>query len=80
MSFQGKENPSEPSPPQPLDICTIMYTSGTSGEPKGVIWTHENMTASVTGVDHFMEEFEDKVSGNPFPRISGHLIASNINQ
>uniref|UniRef100_M1AI81 Long-chain-fatty-acid CoA ligase n=1 Tax=Solanum tuberosum TaxID=4113 RepID=M1AI81_SOLTU len=58
----GKENPSEPSPPQPLDICTIMYTSGTSGEPKGVILTHENMTASVTGVDHFMEEFEDKMT------------------
>ncbi|KAF3666602.1 Long chain acyl-CoA synthetase 1 [Capsicum annuum] len=58
----GKENPSEPSPPQPLDICTIMYTSGTSGEPKGVILTHENMTASITGVDHFMEEFEDKMT------------------
>lgn len=38
----GKENPVEPCPPQSFNICTIMYTSGTSGDPKGVVLTHEN--------------------------------------
>lgn len=59
--FQGKENPVELYPPQPLDICTIMYTSGTSGQPKGVILTHENHAMYICGVELYMNQFEDKV-------------------
>ena len=39
-----------------------MYTSGTSGDPKGVVLTNENVTALVRGMDLFMEQFEDKVN------------------
>ncbi|KAE8708687.1 Long chain acyl-CoA synthetase 1 [Hibiscus syriacus] len=58
----GKENPREISAPQPFDICTIMYTSGTSGNPKGVVLTHETMATFVNGVDIFMDQFEDKMT------------------
>jgi long-chain acyl-CoA synthetase len=58
----GKEYPSELLPPQPLDIGTIMYTSGTSGDPKGVILTHENIVTCIQGLDLFMEQFEDKMT------------------
>ncbi|KAK8636126.1 hypothetical protein V6N13_004835 [Hibiscus sabdariffa] len=58
----GKENPLEISPPRPFDICTIMYTSGTSGDPKGVVLTHEMMATFVYGVDLFMDQFEDKMT------------------
>ncbi|KAK6937241.1 AMP-dependent synthetase/ligase [Dillenia turbinata] len=58
----GKENPTEVTPPQPFNICTIMYTSGTSGDPKGVLLTHENVAMYVRGVDLFMEQFEDKMT------------------
>jgi long-chain acyl-CoA synthetase len=27
----GKAAPAPPSPPKPDDLCTIMYTSGTTG-------------------------------------------------
>ncbi|KAF5297457.1 hypothetical protein FQA39_LY19269 [Lamprigera yunnana] len=37
-------------PPQPSDLCTICYTSGTTGNPKGVMLTHENVMASVAAV------------------------------
>lgn len=30
----GQENPSDPIPPKPEDLCTIMYTSGTTDKPK----------------------------------------------
>lgn len=60
--FQGKQNPTEVVPPQPYNVSTIMYTSGTSGDPKGVVLTHEILAFSVRGIDLFMEQFEDKVN------------------
>ncbi|KAL5556523.1 hypothetical protein UlMin_038759 [Ulmus minor] len=34
----------------PFNVGTIIYTSGTSGEPKGVVLTHENLAFSVRGI------------------------------
>lgn len=58
----GKVNAMEILPPQPFNICTIMYTSGTSGDPKGVVLTHETIATFVSGVDLFLEQFEDKMT------------------
>lgn len=36
----GEEQPLPYNPPSPDDIVTINYTSGTTGDPKGVVLTH----------------------------------------
>mmetsp|Transcript_33854 Transcript_33854/g.80255 ORF Transcript_33854/g.80255 Transcript_33854/m.80255 type:complete len:794 (-) Transcript_33854:484-2865(-) len=37
------------SPHQPADLSTILYTSGTTGDPKGVLLSAQNQMASVAG-------------------------------
>jgi long-chain acyl-CoA synthetase len=36
------------------DICTIMYTSGTTGDPKGVLISNASIICLVAGVDRLL--------------------------
>lgn len=47
----GEKNTVDPVPPKPEDLCCIMYTSGSTGAPKGVLLTHKNVIAAIAGVD-----------------------------
>lgn len=46
----GKEHPAEPLPPAPSDLFTVCYTSGTTGDPKGVMLTHKSMISCCSAV------------------------------
>ncbi|GLU08851.1 hypothetical protein SLE2022_257360 [Rubroshorea leprosula] len=46
---QGRSNLQPFCPPEPDDIATICYTSGTTGTPKGAVLTHVNLIANVAG-------------------------------
>ncbi|SPC62786.1 related to long-chain-fatty-acid-CoA ligase [Ustilago sp. UG-2017b] len=48
---EGKANPAESHLPTRDDVACIMYTSGSTGAPKGVILTHGNLVASIAAVE-----------------------------
>jgi len=55
----GEENPAAPSPPDTEDIAIIMYTSGSTGVPKGVLMSHKNLVATSTCILHAREPLPD---------------------
>ncbi|KAG2324384.1 hypothetical protein Bca52824_007112 [Brassica carinata] len=46
----GRESPVDPNFPLSADVAVIMYTSGSTGLPKGVMMTHGNVLATVSAV------------------------------
>lgn len=46
----GKENPLQPLPPKYEDLGMVCYTSGTTGNPKGVMITHGNYCGTIAGL------------------------------
>ncbi|KAL2536402.1 Long chain acyl-CoA synthetase 4 [Forsythia ovata] len=43
------------------DICTIMYTSGTTGDPKGVMISNDSILSVISGVNLHLESMNEEV-------------------
>ncbi|KAI8607479.1 hypothetical protein BC830DRAFT_1175280 [Chytriomyces sp. MP71] len=53
----GERNLVNPVPPRAEDLALIMYTSGSTGPPKGVMITHANVVATVSGADNYVKPY-----------------------
>lgn len=60
----GRRNPVDLAPPKKEDLSTIMYTSGTTGEPKGVMLTHENVLVTIAGLKHYLKSLNEVMDHN----------------
>ncbi|KAL7176412.1 hypothetical protein ACSBR2_029865 [Camellia fascicularis] len=56
----GRENPVDADLPLSADIAVIMYTSGSTGLPKGVMMTHGNVLATISAVMTIVPGLGDK--------------------
>ncbi|KAG2449926.1 hypothetical protein HYH02_000030 [Chlamydomonas schloesseri] len=45
----------QPAAVSPGDLATLVYTSGTTGHPKGVMLTHANLCYQVRNLTHFLQ-------------------------
>ncbi|OAY82753.1 Long chain acyl-CoA synthetase 4, partial [Ananas comosus] len=46
------------------DICTIMYTSGTTGDPKGVMISNRSIVSLISGIARVLEYVNEQVTEN----------------
>jgi len=44
-----------------IDLAALVYTSGTTGSPKGVMLTHQNMVSASTSITTYLENREDDI-------------------
>jgi long-chain acyl-CoA synthetase len=70
----GVESEIDPNLPRADDVALIVFTSGTTGEPKGIAYTHEQVCGAVASM---LQAFSDIEPGS---RLACWLPLSNLFQ
>jgi long-chain acyl-CoA synthetase len=81
LEQQGREAPVGSVRPAPGDVAVLIYTSGTTTEPKGVLLSHGNLTSNVcSGYRAFptLSETSRSFSILPWAHVFGQTAELNI--
>ncbi|KAG4385473.1 hypothetical protein GLYMA_12G104450v4 [Glycine max] len=60
------------------DVCTIMYTSGTTGDLKGVLITNESIITLSAGIQQLLKSCNEKASLNEKDVYLSYLPLAHI--
>ena len=77
------KTPDAPLPPGPrsTDLAALVYTSGTTGNPKGVMLTHRNVLSNLRGVLQSLQPYVDETLlsflplSHTFERTASYYLA-----
>lgn len=77
------KTPDAPIPPGPrsTDLAALVYTSGTTGNPKGVMLTHRNVLSNLRGVLQSLQPYADETLlsflplSHTFERTASYYLA-----
>ena len=78
VEFAAPEEPGETvaTDSDPADVCLLLYTSGTTADPKGVLHSHETLEYCTRGVtDRWMRPGETILMPSPVSHITGLMMA-----
>jgi long-chain acyl-CoA synthetase len=72
----GRQAPVAARKPAPGDTACLMYTSGTTGDPKGVVLSHHNIVSNVYGLRSVipLEARHRTLSFLPWAHALGHTV------
>ncbi|HVJ97193.1 MAG TPA: AMP-binding protein, partial [Acidimicrobiia bacterium] len=63
------------NPSNPEDVCVLAYTSGTTSDPKGVIYTHQTLGAELQHMRPWITPGAPLLMGSPVTHATGMLGA-----
>lgn len=69
LGFKGFPSPRWPRGADDQDLALLLYTSGTSGRPKGVMLTHGNLSANVDQVQEWIHFRRREVLAGVLPQF-----------